>query len=80
MCKQMESRVKTRLSGHAKITNIAVYKRKKLFQRNKMWLIVIGIVVMACTAIYLGDEIVLQNANGQNVNSNTNSSASVFPQ
>jgi hypothetical protein len=69
----MESkREKKRFYGHAKITKIAAYKRKKLIQHNKNWIITIGMLaVMASTAIYFGDAIT-QFLGNQVIHSNVN--------
>jgi hypothetical protein len=63
----MGSNVKIGLNGNVKITNLAAYRRKKLVQRNKFWLIAIGVcLVLLSTAVYFGDEI-QQSVNDTNV-------------
>jgi hypothetical protein len=54
----MGSNVKMELNGNSKITNLAAYRRKKLVQRNKFWLITIGVcIVLLSTVVYFGDDI-----------------------
>ena len=54
----MGSNVKIGLNGNVKITNLAAYRRKKLVQRNKFWLITIGVcIVLLSTAVYFEEEI-----------------------
>jgi hypothetical protein len=54
----MEGRVGMRVDGNTKIINLAQYKRKRLFKRNKFWFITIGMVVfMAGSTIYFKDSI-----------------------
>jgi hypothetical protein len=54
----MGSNVNMGLNGNAKITNLAAYRRKKLMQRNKFWLITIGVcIVLLSAVVYFGDDI-----------------------
>lgn len=53
----MGSRVKVELNGNAKITNLAAFRRKKTFQKSKIWFIAIGIsAVLIGAAIYSNGE------------------------
>jgi hypothetical protein len=53
----MGSRVKAGLNGNAKITNLAAYRRKKVFQKSKFLFIALGIwVVLIGAAIYFDGE------------------------
>ena len=61
----MESRL--RVNGNTKITDLAAYRRKKVIQRNKFWVITIGIcIVLLSTVVYFEDEIT-QTVNDPNV-------------
>jgi hypothetical protein len=56
-----------RVNGNTKITDLAAYTRKKVIQRNKFWVITIGIcIVLFSTVVYFEDEIT-QTVNDPNV-------------
>ena len=54
----MGNSVRVGFKSDTKITNIAAYRRKKVMQRNKFWLITIGVcIVLFSAAVYFEEEI-----------------------